>query len=222
MHIDAIDFQYIALEAQKNGKDPFEAIEKTWLLAGKDNHYFEHYWHKHLETIVEHNESLPERFKKPQNVTATYHGHDLYLPVRDIFRLSWQNIVAYDDHYGDNAEYMTVSEVEKSRKKNFVLSYFKSPQREFPHLKIPHKEVFFESTLTPKWNNFYAIYFTITGLHGLHIIGGMIVLAWFGFNSKKIYDKDPEWLANRVEVGGLFWHFVDLVWIFVFPIFYLM
>ena len=39
---------------------------------------------------------------------------------------------------------------------------------------------------------------------------------------KKLYLKNPEHLANRVEVGGLFWHFVDLVWIFLFPIMYLM
>jgi cytochrome c oxidase subunit 3 len=37
-----------------------------------------------------------------------------------------------------------------------------------------------------------------------------------------MYLSNPEWLANRVEIGGLFWHFVDLVWIFVFPILYLM
>ena len=40
--------------------------------------------------------------------------------------------------------------------------------------------------------------------------------------SKGLYRRNPEWLANRVEVGGLFWHFVDLVWIFLFPILYLM
>ena len=39
---------------------------------------------------------------------------------------------------------------------------------------------------------------------------------------RKMYDSNPDWLANRVEVGGLFWHFVDLVWIFLFPILYLM
>ena len=79
-----------------------------------------------------------------------------------------------------------------------------------------------ESNLTPKWNNYYAIYFTITGLHGLHVIGGALVLGYYLFFGKKMFDTNPEWLANRVEVGGLFWHFVDLVWIFAFPIFYLM
>ena len=54
------------------------------------------------------------------------------------------------------------------------------------------------------------------------MVGGALVLAWYMFCSKGLYRRNPEWLANRVEVGGLFWHFVDLVWIFLFPILYLM
>src|SRR5688572_27846810 len=62
----------------------------------------------------------------------------------------------------------------------------------------------------------------MTGLHGLHVIGGALVLAYYLFCGKSMYLSNPEWLANRVEVGGLFWHVVDLVWIFLFPILYLM
>jgi heme/copper-type cytochrome/quinol oxidase subunit 3 len=94
--------------------------------------------------------------------------------------------------------------------------------KHFPEVSIPRDKVDFESTFTPKWNTYYAIYFTITGLHGLHVIGGMIVLGYYLFFGRKMYDSNPDWLANRVEVGGLFWHFVDLVWIFLFPILYLM
>lgn len=92
----------------------------------------------------------------------------------------------------------------------------------FPHAFINREDIRLESNLTPKWNNYYAIYFTITGLHGLHVIGGAIVLGYYLFFGRKMFESNPEWLANRVEVGGLFWHFVDLVWIFAFPIFYLM
>lgn len=87
---------------------------------------------------------------------------------------------------------------------------------------IEEKDVSFYSNFTPKYHNFYAIYFAITSLHGIHIIGGAIVLAYFLLFDKKIYMKDPEHLANRVEVGGLFWHFVDVVWMIVFPVLYLM
>jgi len=87
---------------------------------------------------------------------------------------------------------------------------------------VPRAEVQFASKFAPAWNTYYAIYFTMTGLHGLHVIGGALVLGYYLFCGKKMYLSNPEWLANRVEVGGLFWHFVDLVWIFLFPILYLM
>ena len=87
---------------------------------------------------------------------------------------------------------------------------------------VPWDQVRLYSNFTPKWNTYYAIYFLLTSLHGLHVLLGAAVLFYFGFMSKWLYDKDPEHLANRVEVGGLFWHFVDLVWIFLLPILYLM
>jgi len=94
--------------------------------------------------------------------------------------------------------------------------------KSYAPILVPWDQIKLYSNFTPKWNTFYAIYFTLTGLHGLHVFLGAIVLLWFAVFGKKIYDKDPEHLANRVEVGGLFWHFVDLVWIFLFPILYLM
>jgi heme/copper-type cytochrome/quinol oxidase subunit 3 len=94
--------------------------------------------------------------------------------------------------------------------------------KSFPIVFVPREVIKLEASLTPKWSNYYAIYFTITGLHGLHVIGGAIVLGYYLFFGRKMFETNPEWLTNRVEVGGLFWHFVDLVWIFAFPIFYLM
>jgi heme/copper-type cytochrome/quinol oxidase subunit 3 len=68
-----------------------------------------------------------------------------------------------------------------------------------------------------------AIYFTLTGLHGIHIIGGMIVMIYFWLPiGNKMWDSQPELFTNRVEVLGLYWHFVDLVWIFLFPVLYLL
>ena len=92
----------------------------------------------------------------------------------------------------------------------------------YPTVTIPFDQVTLYSNFTPKWNTYLAVYFTLTGLHGLHVLIGALVLAYFLFFGKKMFDSDPEHLANRVEVGGLFWHFVDLVWIFLFPILYLM
>jgi cytochrome c oxidase subunit 3 len=73
----------------------------------------------------------------------------------------------------------------------------------------------------PKHNTFTAIYFTLTGLHALHILGGMLVIFYLWAFGGTMWKKDPERFTNRIEVSGLFWHFVDLVWIFLFPVLYL-
>ena len=74
----------------------------------------------------------------------------------------------------------------------------------------------------PSTNNFYALYFMITGLHGLHILGGVIVMTYLIGPGAKLWHTNPEKLTGRIECTGLYWHFVDLVWIFLFPLFYLL
>jgi heme/copper-type cytochrome/quinol oxidase subunit 3 len=74
----------------------------------------------------------------------------------------------------------------------------------------------------PSVSTFLAIYYTLTGLHGLHILGGMVVMAYFIGPGAKLWKVNPEQFANRIEYTGLYWHFVDLVWIFLFPILYLL
>ncbi len=80
----------------------------------------------------------------------------------------------------------------------------------------------FHHGLVPSTNNFFALYYTMTGLHALHIIGGMIVIAYFIGPGSRLWQHDPEYYTNRIECTGLYWHFVDLVWIFLFPVLYLM
>ncbi len=74
----------------------------------------------------------------------------------------------------------------------------------------------------PWHSTFLAIYFTLTGLHGLHILGGMVVMLYFIGPGAGLWKKNPEQFTNRIEITGLYWHFVDLVWIFLFPILYLL
>jgi len=80
----------------------------------------------------------------------------------------------------------------------------------------------FEHHLYPSVDNFLGIYFTLTGLHGLHIIGGMAVMIYLVGPGIKMWDTNKERFTNRTEVIGLYWHFVDLVWIFLFPALYLL
>ncbi len=74
----------------------------------------------------------------------------------------------------------------------------------------------------PATGTFFAIYFTMTFLHALHIIGGVLVMGYMTFVGGGMWKTEPERYTNRIESVGLFWHFVDLVWIFLFPVMYLL
>jgi heme/copper-type cytochrome/quinol oxidase subunit 3 len=80
----------------------------------------------------------------------------------------------------------------------------------------------FAHHLYPETSNFLGIYFTLTGLHGLHVVGGLIVLIYLWGPGSKMWKSEPQRFINRVETVGLYWHFVDLVWIFLFPTLYLL
>lgn len=80
----------------------------------------------------------------------------------------------------------------------------------------------FSHGIFPKTDTFFALYFTLTGLHGLHVLGGMVVNAYLWGPGAKMWHTDPVRFTNRIECAGLYWHFVDLVWIFLFPTLYLM
>jgi heme/copper-type cytochrome/quinol oxidase subunit 3 len=80
----------------------------------------------------------------------------------------------------------------------------------------------FAKGIGPSTSVFYAIYFTMTGLHGIHIIGGILLNSGLLYMScVKEHWENPLFLG-RVEGAGLYWHFVDIVWIFLFPALYLL
>ncbi len=66
---------------------------------------------------------------------------------------------------------------------------------------------------------FGSFYYTLTGLHGIHIIGGLIFNLYILINGLR--GKYSSSHHERVEYAGLYWHFVDLVWVILFPVFYL-
>jgi cytochrome c oxidase subunit 3 len=68
-------------------------------------------------------------------------------------------------------------------------------------------------------HRFFAVYFLMTGLHGIHVVAGMAVIAWL-MVSAALGRYDAAYFTP-VDLGGLFWHLVDLIWIFLFPLFYL-
>ena len=80
----------------------------------------------------------------------------------------------------------------------------------------------FEHHHFPNENTYLAIYFTMTGLHGLHVLGGIVILLYLFGPGAGMWKTDPQRFTNRIEVFGLYWYFVDLVWMFLFPILYLL
>lgn len=69
-------------------------------------------------------------------------------------------------------------------------------------------------------NDYYMYYYTLTGAHFLHFVGGMVTLAilWFMAGREPVNGR----LLNPIESGAMYWHMVDLLWIFLFPMLYLM
>lgn len=79
------------------------------------------------------------------------------------------------------------------------------------------------NSYNPSHSTFFATYFTLTGLHALHVLGGIFVMFYHLLPiSTRVWSRSKDQFANRIEITGLFWHFVDLVWIFLFPILYLL
>ena len=76
----------------------------------------------------------------------------------------------------------------------------------------------FDHHIYPSTSTFWSSYFLMTGFHGLHVLGGIIALVFLLFYAK---NYGPE-RYTKVENVALYWHFVDLVWIFLFPIVYLL
>jgi cytochrome c oxidase subunit 3 len=66
---------------------------------------------------------------------------------------------------------------------------------------------------------FWTIYFLMTGLHGIHVVAGMGVLVWLAVGAWR--GSYGGAYTTPIEVGGMYWHLVDLVWIFLFPLLYL-
>jgi cytochrome c oxidase subunit 3 len=90
----------------------------------------------------------------------------------------------------------------------------------FEESLVPGGRFVYGGPFAPQVQLFFSFYFVMTGLHALHMVVGigiMAVLAWLGWRGK----FSPAY-HTPVEIGGLYWHFVDVVWIFLFPILYLL
>jgi len=77
----------------------------------------------------------------------------------------------------------------------------------------------FAQGLYPSSNIYFSLYYMMTGLHGIHVLAGMAALAVMLVMAQR--GRFSEEYSTPVEITGVYWHFVDLVWIYLFPMLYL-
>ncbi len=101
----------------------------------------------------------------------------------------------------------------------FLIIKFFEYKHKFELNHVPGPNFEFEGPNAPQVQIFLSLYFAMTGLHALHMLIGfglLSVIAWMAYKGR----FSPEWYTP-VEMSGLYWHFVDIVWIFLFPLLYL-
>ncbi|MGB0774662.1 MAG: cytochrome c oxidase subunit 3, partial [Akkermansiaceae bacterium] len=162
MHVDAIDFRHTVMEAKKKGIDPQAAIDNSWLLT---NPKMKALWEKHLIIVSKLEERIKDKGHEPTETEK--------------LRMGWQEIAAVVNHdlTVEKLQGMTHDEI-TALYPGMIEGFTGADHKKthYPELTVPREQVRFESVFSPKWNTYYATYFTITGLHGLHVIAGALVL----------------------------------------------
>ncbi|MEZ4702464.1 MAG: cytochrome c oxidase subunit 3 family protein [Rhodothermales bacterium] len=89
----------------------------------------------------------------------------------------------------------------------------------FEHGIFPGAHYASHELAIPYAPQFFSIYFIMTGIHGVHVLVGMILMTWLAIRAARGHFSS-EWYTP-VELTGLYWHIVDIIWIFLFPLMYL-
>lgn len=129
-----------------------------------------------------------------------------------------------DGHLHERTAEVVVMQGRKVAKPEDLLNQRTREAREAQHeeFRLTPAQIARLQNYTPALHTYLACYFAITVLHALHVLGGIIVIFYHWGPGSRMWATEPERFTNRVEVTGLYWHFVDLVWIFVFPTLYLL
>ncbi len=99
-----------------------------------------------------------------------------------------------------------------------VVKYFEYTHKIHDGL-LPGNFFHYKEAVSQNLSMYFGFYFCMTGLHGLHVLIGMGLIGWILF--RNIRGDFDEHFYTPVEGVGIFWHIVDLVWIFLFPLLYL-
>jgi len=99
-----------------------------------------------------------------------------------------------------------------------VVKYFEYHHK-FELGQLPGKYYTYDGIAGTNPHVFFSIYFLMTGLHGFHVLIGIGLITWIIVRTAK--DRFSSDYYTPLENVGLFWHLVDMIWIFLFPLFYL-
>ncbi|MCS6893653.1 MAG: cytochrome c oxidase subunit 3 family protein [Deltaproteobacteria bacterium] len=99
-----------------------------------------------------------------------------------------------------------------------VIKYFEYSAK-YAHGYFPGTDLWSSPDFSEHYKNYFGLYYVMTGLHALHVVIGMAVLSWVILLATK--RRFSERYYTPVELAALYWHLVDLIWIFLFPILYL-
>jgi cytochrome c oxidase subunit 3 len=99
-----------------------------------------------------------------------------------------------------------------------VIKYFEYSHK-FHLGQLPGKYYHYAGIEGTNPHVFFSVYFALTGLHGLHVLAGMGFLSWLVIRNFRGHFSSAYY--TPVEMGGLYWHLVDMIWIFLFPLLYL-
>lgn len=99
-----------------------------------------------------------------------------------------------------------------------VVKYFEYSHK-FHLGQLPGKYYTFTGIEGTNPHVFFSVYFMLTGLHGIHVIAGMIAIGWVLYRTYKGHFSAEYF--TPIENAGLYWHLVDLIWIYLFPLLYL-
>ncbi|RKG57330.1 cytochrome c oxidase subunit 3 family protein [Corallococcus sp. CA054B] len=102
----------------------------------------------------------------------------------------------------------------------FLVIKFFEYKHKFHIGTLPGRYYFYEGIQLPGAPMYFTVYFASTALHALHVVIGMTVLAFATVRAYRVGDFNAN-NYTQVELGSMYWHLVDLVWIFLFPMLYL-
>jgi len=114
----------------------------------------------------------------------------------------------------------SIQEGKKDRLLYFLMATFALGATFLSIQVFEYRNLILDHGFTPSSSPFAGAFYTVTGLHGFHVLIGLIVCGWLIYQAAKQRFSSEE--HGRVEVFGLYWHFVDIVWIVLFTIIYLL